>query len=105
MGCGPLATVALASEYQMMLQVILGIVHAMVGWALCQCYHLGRSQSVNAVQRTSMTESEISTESVGRSMLLKRIIYLASRIFSRGLKWVADWQTGVKPALRPMSRN
>jgi hypothetical protein len=30
-------------------------------------------------------------------MLLKRIIYLASRIFSRGLKWVADWRTGVKP--------
>jgi hypothetical protein len=45
------------------------------------------------------------TESVGRSMFLKRIIYLASRIFSRGLKWVADWQTEVKPALRPMSRN
>ena len=52
-----------------------------------------------------MTESEISTESVGRSMFLKRIICLASRIFSRGLKWRADWQTGVKPALRPMSRN
>jgi hypothetical protein len=51
-----------------------------------------------------MTESEISTESVGRSMFLKRIIYLASGIFSRGLRWVADWQTGVKPALRPMSR-
>ena len=34
----------------------------------------------------SMTESEISTESVDRSMLLKRIIYLASLIFSSGLK-------------------
>ena len=52
-----------------------------------------------------MTESEISTESVGRSMFLKRIICLASRIFSRGLKWVADWQPGVERALMAMSRD
>jgi hypothetical protein len=26
-------------------------------------------------------------------------------MFNRGLRWVADWQTGVKRALRPMWRN
>jgi hypothetical protein len=52
-----------------------------------------------------MTESENPTESVGRSSFPPRIIYLASLHFSRGLRWLADWQTGVKRALRPTSRN
>jgi SRSO17 transposase len=46
-----------------------------------------------------MTESETVTESMRRSSFHSRIIYLASRIFSGGLKWAADWQTEVKPAL------
>jgi hypothetical protein len=53
----------------------------------------------------SMTESETVTESMRRISSPSRIIYLPSRIFSRGLKWAADWQTGVKPGLPLISRD
>jgi len=55
-------------------------------------------------QVPNMTESEkIAPESVGRSSPESRIIYLASHIFSWGLKWAANWQTGVKRVLPHMS--